>query len=125
MGQKASVHLCHDVWVLYPSKTDKGRYVAHSLRTDQIGVGDCIVDAYCELVKAIHALLQEAQRDATIDIYQDAPDDIWAMLNDARKLPDEIAEIAALRLAGNRGRPVQFRMRKPCMVSPRPELIRS
>jgi hypothetical protein len=89
-----------DVAVIYPSPNEKGKWVAHSIETDQIGVGECVLDAYVELLRAVRALLSAAERDSSIQVLRRAPDEVCAMLMTARKLPDEIVEIAALQVDG-------------------------
>lgn len=89
-----------DVAVIYPSPQTKGRWIAHSINTDQIGVGDCVLDAYIELVRALTALLTAANTDPSIEVLRRAPDDICEKLKTAKALPKEILEIATLRLTG-------------------------
>lgn len=122
--------LKNDVWVIYPSQQDEGKYVAHSLRTDQLGVGECIVDALVELVLALRTLLKERRRDTRVDIYRDAPAEVWDMLNHAKRLPKEIEEIAQMRLEGKH--PARMKRllqnalrhpRTPRAIHPDPELI--
>ena len=91
-----------DEWVIYPSELETGRYVAHSLRTDQVGVGKCVLDAYIELARCIRSVLREATRDKRIQVYQPAPQEVWEKLRHAVHLPKEIEEIAAMKLAGRR-----------------------
>ena len=120
--------MTHDVWVIYPSREDHGRYIAHSLRTDQIGVGECIVDAIVELTIALRTLAKETKRDPHLNPYRDAPTEVWDMLNRAKKLPAEVLEVAAMHLKGRntptRSRKWQdVRWRIPRTISPNPELI--
>ena len=89
-----------DIAVMYPSPNEKGKWVAHSIETDQIGVGECVLEAYVELCRAVRALLNAADRDPSIQVLSPAPENIRRMLMTAKKLPDEIAEIAALQLSG-------------------------
>ena len=89
-----------DVAVIYPSPNEKGKWVAHSIETDQIGVGECVLDAYVELRRAVTALLNAAVRDPSIRVLNRAPESVCNRLMTARKLPDEIVEIAELRLNG-------------------------
>jgi hypothetical protein len=89
-----------DLAVIYPSEEEKGKWVAHSILTDQIGVGDCVLEAFVELRRAIKALLEAAQQDADIQVFRLAPDNVRQRLLNAAKLPDEIIEIADMQLAG-------------------------
>ena len=89
-----------DTAVIYPSPQTKGRWIAHSINTDQIGVGDCVLDAYIELTKAVTALLEAANNDPSIEVIRRAPDNICEKLRTAKSLPKEILEIAALKLTG-------------------------
>lgn len=122
--------LRHDVWVIYPSQEDEGKYVAHSLRTDQVGVAECIVDSLVELVVALRTLMKERRRDPRIDIYCDAPAEVWEMLNHAKPLPKEIEEIAQMRLDGRQSNRLKQYLKStvrhpriPRTISPTPELI--
>jgi len=115
-----------DLWVIYPSRLEPGQYVAHSLRTDQVGVGDCVLDAYLELAANIRGLLREAKRDPRIEIYQEAPPAIWKLAAKARPLPREIEEIAAQRLTGHMPESEHNhipRYRKPRKVVPPQHLV--
>lgn len=79
--------------VLYYSDEDRA-WIAHGLRTDQIGVGDRIVDALADFLKAIDQVLQNAREDRTLAYLREAPEDIQRMHDEARRLPNEIYEVA-------------------------------
>ena len=94
-----------DALVVYPSEDGSGRFVAHSLRTDQIGVDDSIEGAVQELAFALVALFEEHQRDRSVQIECPAPDNVQQLFIKLRKkgqkskLPDEIMERVAARTA--------------------------
>lgn len=48
-----------DTCVIYYSREDKC-WVAHSVRTDQIGMGDCVVHALADLMRAVEQVLRIA-----------------------------------------------------------------
>ena len=82
-----------DTCVIYHSEED-GCFVAHSLRTDQIGTGDCVVAALADLMRAIEELLELAEKERDVAIYRDAPPEIRRMAKRAKPLPVELYEIA-------------------------------
>ncbi len=65
-----------DAWVFYLSEDEKGMWVAHSLNTDQIGMGKCVLDAYLALYKATQSLLAAASKDARINLFSRAPEEV-------------------------------------------------
>jgi hypothetical protein len=83
----------HDSIVIYPSEEDKC-WIAHSLKTDQIGTGERIVDALADVLKAIHAIQEEALKDGTLAVYRNAPPEIQQLFRKAKDLPREIFEVA-------------------------------
>ncbi len=93
-----------DVWLLYLSDDEKGMWVAHSLNTDQVGMGKCALDAYIALYRAMQSLLEAASKDARINLFSRAPDEVRQRAKYARPLPKEIVEIAQMRLRGQRPR---------------------
>lgn len=83
-----------DHFVVYRSKDDDGRYVAHSVRTDQIGIDETVVGAVHELYTALRALIEEAQRDPNVVVFQQAPEEVVNTFLRAPKLRDDLwAEI--------------------------------
>jgi endonuclease YncB( thermonuclease family) len=82
-----------DSVVIYFSQEDNC-WIAHGLRTDQIGTGDRIVDALAEVLRAIQAIHEEALKDGSLAVYRDAPKEIRDMFKAAKKLPGEIYEVA-------------------------------
>jgi hypothetical protein len=90
-----------DVCVIYRSEDDPGMWVAHSVNTDQIGMGKCILEAYITLRKALHSLIEEYEKDPTIPLISPAPVEIQQRLKLARPLPkvllDRAEELIARR----------------------------
>jgi hypothetical protein len=82
-----------DTLVIYRSQED-GCWIAHSLRTDQVGVGDRIVVALADAIKAVHQVSDLAAGDSTIRLRREAPPDVQEMARRAKPLPREIYEIA-------------------------------
>ncbi len=93
-----------DSWVLYLSDDEEGMWVAHSLNTDQVGMGTCALDAYVALYKAMQSLLEAASKDPRINLFRRAPDAICERVRHARPVPKEIVEIAQMRLRGRHPR---------------------
>jgi len=79
--------------VIHYSQRDKC-WVAHGLRTDQIGTGDCVVDALADYMRAIGQILAVAEADPTVAILRRAPLKVQRMAQNASPLPQEIYEIA-------------------------------
>lgn len=86
--------------VIYESSED-GCWVAHGLRTDQIGMGNCVVDALADFMKAVDQVLKVASQGKNISVSRSAPPEILAMAKTARPLPREIYEIAHKKLYGH------------------------
>ena len=85
--------------VIYQSPEDDC-WVAHGLRTDQIGTGGCIVDALADFLKALDQVLKVASQGKNISVLRAAPPEIRAMAKTARPLPREVYEIAHKKLYG-------------------------
>ena len=62
-----------DTWLIYRSDEDPGLWVAHSLNTDQLALGDCVVEAMVALKRVMAALLEMAAEDPTVEIISPAP----------------------------------------------------
>ena len=82
-----------DHCVIYYARTDKC-WVAHSLRTDQIGAADSVVEALAALLRAVDFVLEDAADDPTLTVFREAPPEIQEMSRQAMPLPKEIYEIA-------------------------------
>lgn len=78
-----------DHFVVYRSQEDEGLFVAHSVRTDQVGVADSVVEAVHEMYCSLHALLEDARKDKNLQIDQLAPDPVVKLFLAAEWLPDE------------------------------------
>ena len=93
-----------DIVVVYPSEHDKGLFVAHSLRTDQVGVADNPVDALLELCLAVRDLLEEADRNSRVVVEKVAPEAVQRILIERAKwMPDQIWEEVQRRLHTQQG----------------------
>jgi hypothetical protein len=90
-----------DTWVFYRSDTT-GRWVAHSLNTDHLGMGPSVFEAYVALAKVLTTLLAEHRANPKIRIISPAPKDISDLAKHARRLPKEIVEVAEMKLRGER-----------------------
>jgi hypothetical protein len=88
-----------DIAVIYFSKED-GAWVAHSLKTDQVGIADSQVNALAQLIRLVHALCDEAESDPTVRVFEDAPAEVHAMAKKSKKLPGEIFEVAHRKAMG-------------------------
>jgi len=89
----------HETCVIYESAED-GCWVAHGVRTDQIGTGDCIVDALVDYMRAIVEVLRVAAKGKNITIYRLAPPEVRDLAKKAAALPKEIYEIAHRKVFG-------------------------
>ena len=92
-----------DTWVFYHDG-DSDRWVAHSLNTDQVGMGPSVFKAYVVLAKVIRSLLSEYRQNPKIRLLRLAPKEILDLVKNARPLPKEIAEVAEMKLRGDRPR---------------------
>ena len=98
-GKNHSIGPFVDRCVIYYETHDKC-WVAHSLRTDQIGAGDCVVDALTALLRAVDFVLKDAAQDHTLAVFREAPKDIQDIANSAETLPREVFEIAHKMVRG-------------------------
>ncbi len=80
-----------DLVVIYK---EYGKWVAHSVETDQIGVDDDIVKAVAGLIKAVESVLQLADEDPTIMSLRKAPQEIIDKAHKATRLPNSIYDLA-------------------------------
>ena len=85
--------------LIYKS-TSQGYWVAHGLHTDQIGTGDCVLDAYVDYLVGIRNLKKLQEEDCTIEIKREAPKEILKRAEKARPLPEELYQVAHRRLCG-------------------------
>jgi hypothetical protein len=93
MDMGSTKKLPSDVCLVRWSKEDNC-YVAHSMQTDQVGTGDCIVHALADLMRAVRDLLDLAAHDPSIQVLKPAPAEFQRMVKHAKMLPREVYEIA-------------------------------
>lgn len=93
-----------DHFVVYRSteEEDERRYVAHSIRTDQVGMGDDMEEAIVDLFAALRTLFAEAERDPRVVVAQKAPEEVVDRFLESPRLPDEIWSRVFSRLRGIR-----------------------
>lgn len=91
-----------DIWLFYRSEDDPGMWVGHSLFTDQVAVGKCVLEAYTVLRRVIRALLEEAKADPAVRVFQPAPKEVMQRLQKSRPLSREITARADELLARRR-----------------------
>lgn len=82
-----------DECVIYWSPSDDC-WIAHSLHTDQIGMGDNILDALTDMLRAVRQVISLASHDASIEIRREAPARIHKLVQNAATLPKPVYEIA-------------------------------
>ena len=90
---KNAKRLHNDECLVYWS-ADDNCWIAHSLLTDQIGTGDCVVHAIADLLQAVKGLLELAAEDDTIQVLKPAAAEVRKLSESAKALPREIYEIA-------------------------------
>ena len=73
---------------------EDGRWVAHSIETDQIGVDEEMIVAVADLIKTVYHLLEIAEKDKTIVIKRKAPKEIIDKEKKSIILSDDIFNIA-------------------------------
>src|SRR5438876_4446658 len=88
-----------DSVLIYFSEEDDS-WIAHSLRTDQIGLGDDVVTALSNLIRAIDSLIELCKEDRTLALFRDAPADVKKRARAAKPLRRELYEIAHLKARG-------------------------
>lgn len=89
-----------DEILVYYSQQDKA-WLAHSFRTDQIGSGECILEAVESLLRGIKSIMDLAKEDPSIEVWREATADVQARAKSAKTLPYEFVEIAHRRVHGN------------------------
>ena len=99
-----------DIFAIYFSKPDNC-WIAHSLRTDQFGTGDCVLNAFVDGMKAVDQVIELAKKQPDTEIFNDAPEEIKQIAKNAIPLPKEISEIAHKKLYGKwpKELPVEFK----------------
>lgn len=92
-GNKRSLHEFMDTFAIYYSR-ENGYWIAHSLRTDRVGKGDCIVNALVDGLRAVKQVVDQTRRKRGTQVFRPAPDDVQEIAQTAEKLPDEIYQRA-------------------------------
>lgn len=100
MAQRNHIKKLMETCVIYESRKDKC-WIAHSLRTDQIGTGRDIIEALADLLCAVDQLLELAQEEPDIEVFRAAPASIQNKAATATRLPQEIYEIAHRKARGD------------------------
>lgn len=98
-----------DMCVIYRSFEDNC-WVAHSLRTDQIGTGSHPFEALTDLLRGLDGLLELAKEQKDIQVFRDAPPEIQDLAESAPLLPNEIYRIAYGKLHHSWPEGVNFSM---------------
>jgi hypothetical protein len=88
-----------DTILIYFSSEDDC-WTGHSLRTDQIGMGDDIVTALADVMKAVDQVRALASEDETLAYLREAPPEIQRLAVHAKPLPGELYEIAHHKARG-------------------------
>ena len=92
-----------DDFLVVDYSEDDGCWVAHSLRTDQIGTGPTKVEALADLIRAVYQVCDAAAEDESIAYLRDAAPETQALAKTVAPITAEEMD-EALRLAG-RGKP--------------------
>ena len=82
-----------DECLIYYSEQDKS-WVAHSLKTDQLGYGDCVVNAIVDLLVGTQNLLELQRKDPDVEVLCPAPAEIVKLGKKASPLPEVLWEVA-------------------------------
>jgi hypothetical protein len=82
-----------DVWLIYESEDDPGMWVAHSLKTDQVAVGDCVLQAYVIMKRVMRAYWIAIAEDPSLEVER-APKAVWDMLKTAKPLENALMDRA-------------------------------
>jgi hypothetical protein len=85
-----------DECLIYHSDEDRA-WIAHSLKTDQLGFGDCVVNALVDLLIGTKNLLKLKKKDPEIEIFHQASPEIIAESEKAKPLPSVLWEVALER----------------------------
>jgi len=98
MSQINNITPFMDKCLIYYSEQDKS-WVAHSLHTDQLGYGDCVVNAIVDLLIGTKNLLELKRKDTEIEVFCQAPKEIFESCEKAIPLPDVLWEVALDRFS--------------------------
>ena len=111
MGKRAGKSF-RDTCVIYASKEDDC-WIAHSLHTDQIGTGDCVLGALVDLLRAYEQLLTTAAEEEGIEIRREAPPKIQRLAERAYPMPQELCEIAYKIVHGDWPEDIEVEAKSP------------
>ena len=112
----------HDVWIIYKSDHQPGQWVAHSINTDQLAVGQCVLEAVSALKSVMRAFLAEVAENPKVRLLTPAPKEVCARLADAKHLSPDLISRAEEILARRDRRPAY---RKSQVATVDLELVRS
>lgn len=96
-----------DEFLVYYSVQDKS-WIAHSLHTDQLGYGDCVVNAIVDLLIGTKNLLKLKRKDPEIEVFCEAPEEILNRRKKAKLLPPVLWEVAMERFSKKLQYPAHF-----------------
>ena len=85
VARKTRRQSLRETCVIYESPED-GCWVAHGLRTDQIGTGDSVVEALVDFMRALDQIIRVAGREKNVELYRSAPPEIRAKAKTAKIL---------------------------------------
>lgn len=78
-----------DICLIYRAD-EPGKWVAHSLNTDQIALGDCMLEAFVHLRPVVMAYIEAAEADSDIPFLNPAPKEIRDRLASAKPLSNDL-----------------------------------
>lgn len=91
-----------DHFLVYPSEQEVDKVVAHSLRTDQVGVGNNAEEAIYALFRAMINLIDEVEKDPKVEWLQPAPEPVRARFGETmQKVPAELMARIIHRVRSN------------------------
>ena len=91
-GRMTKISL-QDIAVIYYSQEDEC-WIAHSVYTDQVGLGNTHIKAFSELIRLVDKLLAMASADDSIEYLRKAPDEVLEILKQSKPYPFEWSEVA-------------------------------
>lgn len=99
MNGQTGVPPFKDEFVVYYSQEDNS-WIAHSLHTDQIGLGgDSVVDAIVNLITGLHNLFEFAKNSTEhFTLSVDAPPNIFLIAEKAKLLPASVYQLVMEKL---------------------------
>jgi hypothetical protein len=97
-----------EMCVIYRSEDERGMWVAHSINTDQIGMGRGILEAFVALKKALKAVIEEYNENPSTPLFTPAPAEIREKLKHSRPLPQALQDRAEELIARNKKTPPPY-----------------